>query len=188
MIFRKEITDTIVDSSRTIYKYTIKGESVGVTENVKKYEYMIGKTLPNFSLQNLTGELVNSAQLIGKPMVINMWFTACPPCIAEMPELNKIKAENINSNVQFIAMTYEKAEKVTEFLEKKAFNFEHIVGAKEYCAKFTNQYPINIFVDKEGVINHIEGGMPMIYDPIERKITDKVNPSNFLKALGEIKR
>ena len=187
MVFRKEIIDTVRDGNKIIYKYLIKGVSSGVNKNVNKYEKMIGKMLPEFSLKNLKGRLIHSSELIGKPTVINMWFTTCPPCIAEIPDLNKIKLANSNSEVQFIAITYESANKVNKFLETKQFNFQHIINAKDYCEKFTNQYPINIFVNKKGVINHIEGGMPMIYDAKEKKITDNVNPSNFIKALEDIK-
>lgn len=187
MVFKAIITDTLTDENKIIYQYIIKGESIGVTENVTSYEQMIGKKLPKFSFKNLNGKQISSNELIGKPIVINMWFTTCSPCVAEMPELNKIKADPKNSEIHFIAVTYETKEKVNHFLEKKEFNFEHISDAKEYCEKFTDQYPINIFVDREGVIKHIEGGMPLIYDRKAKKVTDKVNPSKFLKSLEEIK-
>ena len=187
MVFQKIITDTIKEGNKIVYKYNLRGESTAVTENINTYEAMIGKPLPQFSLTDLEGGLIDSSNLMGKPLVINLWFTKCPPCIAEMPELNKIRAEVANADVQFIAMTYEGEEKVKGFLEKREFNFQHIVNAKAYCEKFTNQYPINIFVNREGIIHHIEGGMPLIYDRKLRKVTDKVNPFNFKKALEAIK-
>ncbi|MFD1063037.1 TlpA family protein disulfide reductase [Winogradskyella litorisediminis] len=187
MVFRKEITDTIYDNNKIIYRYILKGESKAVTKNTNQYEIMIGTKLPSFSLKSIDGNVVTSDELLGKPLVINMWFTTCAPCIAEMPELNKIKADALNKEVQFFAVTYENNEKVTQFLEKKTFDFTHLVDAKDYCETFTNQFPINIFVNRNGIITDIKGGMPLIYDSKLKKITDKVNPKNFIKALEEIK-
>ena len=64
------------------------------------------KKLPSFNLKTLLGEYFTSEKLKGKPTMINFWFTTCPPCIAEMPVLNKI-AEKYKNEINFIAITYE---------------------------------------------------------------------------------
>ena len=56
----------------------------------------------------------SSDQLIGKPTMINFWFTRCAPCIDEMPVLNKIK-EKYKDDFNFIAITYEKKEDVEKY-------------------------------------------------------------------------
>ena len=185
MIFKVEILDTINQENKTIYKYKLKGESVAVTQNANEYESLINKPLPEFSFKDIDGNAIESKNLIGKPLVINMWFTTCAPCIAEMPELNRIKKEN--PDINFIAITFDNNEKVKNFLKKKTFNFIQIANQKAYCDLFTKRFPINIFVNKDGIIKEIEEGMPLIYNRELKEITDKVNPANFEKALELIK-
>jgi thiol-disulfide isomerase/thioredoxin len=118
------------------------------------------KEFPKFDLNTLTGKNFNSEQLKGKPTMINFWFTKCAPCIDEMPILNKIK-EKYKDDFNFIAITYEKEEDVKNFLKKHPFNFEHLVNAEN----FTDQlkiigYPMNLFLDKDGVLKYVKGGIP----------------------------
>ncbi len=77
---------------------------------------MIGKALPDFNLSDIDGKLVKLADLKGKPIIINLWFAQCPPCIAEMPTLSVIKEKYSSTDIQFLSMTYETKEAVKKFL------------------------------------------------------------------------
>lgn len=49
---------------------------------------LVGKPLPAFSLTSLDGETVDSADLVGRPMLINFWASWCiPACVDEHPVL-----------------------------------------------------------------------------------------------------
>ena len=118
------------------------------------------KDFPKFDLKTLTGKNFNSEKLKGKPTMINFWFTKCAPCIDEMPILNRI-AEKYKNDFNFIAITYENEKDVKIFLKNHTFNFKHLVGAK----KFTDflgmkAYPMNLFLDKNGVLKYVKGGIP----------------------------
>jgi thiol-disulfide isomerase/thioredoxin len=42
---------------------------------------------------DLEGEPVSLTELRGKPVVVNVWWSACPPCIVEQPDLNEVAGE-----------------------------------------------------------------------------------------------
>lgn len=118
------------------------------------------KEFPKFDLNTLMDKHFSSEQLIGKPTMINFWFTRCAPCIDEMPVLNKIK-EKYKDDFNFIAITYEKKEDVEKFLKKHPFNFKHLVDAKDFTDQLGIQaYPMNLFLDKNGVLKYVKGGIP----------------------------
>ena len=48
---------------------------------------LVGKPAPNFRLADLDGNVVDLAELRGRPVVVNFWSTYCPPCIVEHPLL-----------------------------------------------------------------------------------------------------
>mgnify|MGYP001812853141 FL=1 len=54
---------------------------------------------PDFSLADVNGDLHSLAGYAGKPVIVNFWATWCPPCIEEMPSMNrawmKVREEGI---------------------------------------------------------------------------------------------
>lgn len=63
--------------------------------------YLAGATqLPAIDVRRLDGTVVPLRALNGRPVVINLWASWCPPCRAEMPLLGEAQARN--PGVEFI--------------------------------------------------------------------------------------
>ncbi|MGZ2369257.1 TlpA family protein disulfide reductase [Ancylomarina sp. YFZ004] len=119
-----------------------------------------GKAFLKFNLSSLNGKMINSESLKGKPTLINFWFKACAPCIAEMPALN-LMAETYKADYNFISITYETKKDVDLFLKQHAFKFKHLVNARAFIDELGIQsYPMNLFLDSNGILKFIEGGIP----------------------------
>ena len=52
-----------------------------------------GVQAPGFSLPDLDGKMVNLADYTGKVVLLNIWATWCPPCVEEMPSMEKLHQE-----------------------------------------------------------------------------------------------
>jgi cytochrome c biogenesis protein CcmG, thiol:disulfide interchange protein DsbE len=112
--------------------------------------------------RTLDNQKISSNDLKGKPTLINFWYTSCKPCIEEMPMLNQIKSRFLDS-VNYVAITYEPKGKVLKFLERHTFDFIQIINAKSLTDSFgMRAYPINIFLDKNGIAVNIEIGVPHV--------------------------
>lgn len=182
--FAKKIKSTLARHDTLIHEFTLQGVTAGVWENRKRYASFIGRPLPAFVLFDTAGRPLESNSLRGQAMVLNLWFTTCAPCVAEMPALNRIQADPANAAVVFLALTYESGEKVRAFLQKWSFTFRHLVGAQAYCNQFTTSYPLSIFVDREGIIRDIVEGMPPLPGGTGAKAVDD---RDFNAALTLIK-
>lgn len=143
-----------------------------------------GKELPKFELTLLNGQKLNSETLKGKPTLINLWFTMCSPCIEEMPILNEIKAE-FGTDVNFIAITFEKKSDVDEFLKQRDFNFSHLVDAKEYLKSLgVSMYPKTFILDKNLKIIDFEKTIPK--DSANRKKNEEVWKKELANKLAAL--
>ena len=52
-----------------------------------------GMPAPNFTLPDLDGKMVSLADYKGKVALLNIWATWCPPCVEEMPSMEKLYQE-----------------------------------------------------------------------------------------------
>jgi len=120
-----------------------------------KREALLGKK-PEFSFLDMEGQVVSTEQLKGKPYVLNLWFTSCPPCIAEIPGLNKMKAAF--PGIQFIGMTYNTKKEVAQFLATRPFEWIQITDAKAFVDQWEMGYPTTLFIDREGAIKDVHVG------------------------------
>lgn len=108
--------------------------------------------------------MIDIKDLKGKPTLVNLWFTECAPCIKEMPVLNKMKSR-YEERFNFLSVTTDEAKEVRAFLEKTKFDFTHIVDAKSLTTDLGFEgFPVNLFLDKEGVIQKIKGNVPYVKD------------------------
>lgn len=109
----------------------------------------------NFKATDINGKEVELVSFAGKKVVVlNFWFIQCKPCVAEMPELNKLVDEyKDNKNVEFISICLDKKEDVEKFFEKISFKYRCIPGANTIAGKYgVVGFPTHMVVDKQGNI------------------------------------
>ena len=64
---------------------------------------------PDFSLRDAKGEEVRAAAFQGKGLVLNFWATWCPPCVEEMPALEKLRAAVMDDGIVVVAASQDRA-------------------------------------------------------------------------------
>ncbi len=116
--------------------------------------FKTGKKFDSFSATDMNGKLVDTKQLKGKVLVVNFWFTTCPPCKAERPYLNKIVDDyQADSNVVFIAIALDQKEQLEPYLKEYEFKYNVIPAGKKIADSYDIKgYPTQVIVDKEGKV------------------------------------
>lgn len=130
----------------------------------------VGDKFPEFAAVDIDGRRWSNADVKGKVMVLNLWFTGCGPCRAEMPELSTWKDEM--PDVMFFSSTYEDAQRALPVLESRKFNWIPLVNDTQFTQFIGNNgYPMTIVVDKEGIIAQVEyGTSPVQREELKAKI------------------
>jgi peroxiredoxin len=122
---------------------------------------LVGTNAIPFATEDLNGKKYSLDGLKGKVIVMNFWFIACGPCVAEMPELNKMVKEYEEKEIVFLGFALDPREKLNSFLEKRPFDYVIFPGSDDLIAKYKiNVFPTHLIIDKEGKIKyHFTGSL-----------------------------
>ena len=121
------------------------------------YSPKAGEHFPQFSEKDMDGRTWTNDSVRGHVMVLNLWYSGCGPCRAEMPELSTWKEKF--PNVMFFSATYHDAEIVKRITDKHHFTWTHLVEAKDMMSWIgTEGFPFTVVVDKQGIVRHAVHG------------------------------
>ncbi len=142
---------------------------------------VVGKKAPDFELPNADGEAVSLSDFNGSPILINFWYTGCPPCRSEMPHLQQVYSEMQGDGLVILAINVgESPGTVRQFLENN--NLSPLLNTvlfdsngatlERYKIQF---FPTSFFVDRDGIIQEkVIGAFPS-KEAIEKRL-DKIMP------------
>ena len=113
----------------------------------------------NLKLIDSKGKRVAMENFKGKVIFMNVWATWCPPCVAEMPGINKLYNEVDKEKVAFIMLSVdEDFQKAIDFRERKGFDFEVYQLNGHLPAQYqTPSIPSTFVIDANGklVMTHL---------------------------------
>ncbi len=139
----------------------------------------IVKDTKNVVFKDEKGNLVNMADLKGKVVFINFWAAWCPPCIAEMPEINKLQQQlRTNKNIMMLMVDVDNnLQKSLKFMNKRRFDLDVYTPASPIPPAYLgNTIPCTIVFDKNGEVAFKHEGTADYSD---------AEFVNFMKKLGE---
>jgi len=82
--------------------------------------------LPTTELGTLDGGSVQLSTMAGKPMVLNLWATWCPPCRREMPVLARAQVQRSDVNFVFVNQG-ESASEVRAYLGESQLQLDNVL-------------------------------------------------------------
>jgi len=112
-----------------------------------------GDLAPDFVLPKLDGSVQKLSNYRGKPVLVNLWATWCPPCIAEMPLLDAIVRDYAPRGLVVLGVAGDDdASRVREFVAQKAPAFEVLLdpGGTVGTQYGITGYPETFLVDRDG--------------------------------------
>ena len=81
--------------------------------------------------QTPNGKVVDTKNWQGKVLVVNFWASWCPPCVEEMPALDKLQQEYLQKNVLFVGIGIDSPSNIREFLQKTPVSYPIVIGGLE---------------------------------------------------------
>jgi thiol-disulfide isomerase/thioredoxin len=106
----------------------------------------------DWELLSMNDGVTNFSESIGRPVVLNLWATWCPPCVAEMPALQNIY-DSFSEEVDFYFVSSEDSEKLKRWLKTKEYNLPVYNAYSSFPKEFASgSLPTTFVLDRQGRI------------------------------------
>ena len=140
----------------------------------------LGETVPNFTLRDETGKVIALGEYRSQIVVLNFWATWCPPCIEEMPSLNRLSERYKGKGLEVIGLSVdEDADAYSEFLASNDIKFLTLRdAARNTSANYgTFRFPETYIISREGrllrkVIGEADWDSPQMIEYFDELLAD----------------
>lgn len=131
-----------------------------------------GVGLPDVEVLDRQGQPFNTGDLVGQPLVINLWYSTCAPCRREMPDLAAVASE-YDGVVRFVGVNpLDDAATMVDFAQEVGVEYELFRdpdGAFTEAIR-TFRFPTTLFVDADGMVVAETGEVDA--DDVRRHVED----------------
>lgn len=110
-------------------------------------------TARDFTLKDIEGNEVTLSDLRGKAVFLNFWASWCPPCKAEMPDIEQLYQETKDTDLVILTINSgEGATVAKRFMEENNYTFMVLDDSKGEVSDLYRvmALPTSLFIDKNG--------------------------------------
>ena len=132
-------------------------------------ETSVGEVCPDFSLPTLSGGTFRLSDYRGQVVFINIWATWCPPCVSEMPDIQRL--QETYSDLKVLGVSVDDTASIARnFIQKNGYTYTMAMDDDSYTVTWrifpTSYIPNSIFIDPNGVVTYLDAGS-MSYEYME---------------------
>lgn len=134
---------------------------------------VVGRPAPRVELPGLWGGWVRLADLRGRPVVLNFWASWCPPCLAEMPEFQRVH-RRLGDRVAFLGVNQrDQAQAAEELARSTGVTYPLAVdtAGRSFDAFGGLGMPTTVLIGADGTVADIFAGQldePLLRERIRR--------------------
>ena len=143
-------------------------DNTALMSNLDKADY-------NLKLIDKDGKTRSLEEFKGKVIFLNFWATWCPPCVAEMPSIDKLH-EEMGDDVAFVMVSFDDDfEKAKAFDKRKGYGLPIYAPASNLPTMFqSSALPTTYIIDAEGNLALTHKGMADYSDPEFREFLNSL--------------
>ncbi len=138
---------------------------VAMGPGILAQQRMIGSVAPNFAYTRVAdGAAASLADHEGSVILVSQWATWCPPCLEEMPDLERLQQTYGERGLVILHVSDESRDVLAEYLARRPMSTEH--GQADPLPWPDTGRPTTFLLDREGVLRQVVLGIRS-YDQFE---------------------
>jgi peroxiredoxin len=116
----------------------------------------LGQPAPNFTFPGLDGKMVSLSDHRGRVVLVNIWATWCPPCVDEMPSMERLYKGLKDENFEILAVSIDSlgTKVVAPFMKKFNLSFPALIDTQGTIQGIyqTTGVPESFIINQEGIL------------------------------------
>lgn len=110
------------------------------------------------------GASLPMAGFAGKPLLVNFWATWCPPCVEELPLIDRFHADNKSRNWQVLGLAVDQPSAVRNWLQRKPMGFPVVMAGlqgtelSKSLGNLAGGLPFTVVFGASGTLLHRKSG------------------------------
>jgi len=127
---------------------------------------LVERTPPKFEGYDMQNQFISLDNYKEKVVVIKFWFAACPPCIKEIPKLNKVfNLYKNNPDVVFLAPSLDDIATIQASNRRHPFLYKIMPRAEDFAQSYNVLgYPTHVVINKKGTVESVFQGVNLRID------------------------
>ncbi|MGH9013852.1 MAG: TlpA family protein disulfide reductase [Acidimicrobiia bacterium] len=116
---------------------------------------LLEKPAPQFNLPRLDGATLASAELAGRPFVVNFWASWCVPCRADAPHLQAFAERHADDGIALVGIVWnDEAEEARRFRDEFGLTYPQVTDPGNRTALDYGVFgvPETYVVDGRGIV------------------------------------
>ena len=122
----------------------------------------------DFDLENLAEESRSLADYRGRLLFLNFWATWCPPCIEEMPSMQRLSDQLQGDGLSMVAVNVQEGrDDIRPFVDELGLRFEILLDRRGQTGQAygVRGLPTTVLLDREGYVLGTKLGFAIWDDP-----------------------
>jgi len=156
--------------SSSYYLKNIK-DKIGALKRIK-----VGDPIPAFMATDMNGKTLTPDNFKGRYVVLDFWFTGCPPCLKGFPKM-KAYADKYKDKLELVSISCKDKDPVwRNYITSNHLTWTHILDTKEpNLATLFNieTYPTKLIIDAQGkLVTIFTGETDEFYNALDKLLKD----------------
>lgn len=153
----------ILRRSTFIAGFTLASISYAEARTKRQSPTLIGDQIASLRLTHLDGSTASLDEFRNRFVVLAIWATWCPPCRAEIPDLERLAQRYADQGVTVVGVDEgETAQVVSNFIKEHGITFPVLLDPSlAYWGAYVSRMigiPVTMFVDQRGrIVRRFQG-------------------------------